>query len=135
MSTSDNINLPELAQAVERERMASIENGELSHKEALHAVLEKQHKMPAFKPKESHPTPTTQSVSVSDYKKEVLPEYAGEESEQAQNKVLELIDLTFSKGLATGIRAAKAQDPVVMDMYHDALVDKLLEKLKEKNLI
>ena len=133
MPSSDNINLPELAQAVEQERTASFEGGELSHKEALHRVLEKKHEMPAPRPAEGAPAP---SPAISAGQTEgMLPNYASEESEQARAKVRELIDMTFDKGLAAGIRAAKAEDPAVMDMYHDALVDKLLETLKEKKLL
>ncbi len=51
-----------------------------------------------------------------------------------QEKLQRLVDLAFAKGLLEAIREArKANDPYLLDSFHDALVDKLYDELVRRH--
>lgn len=47
----------------------------------------------------------------------------------------DLIDKVQAKGLSSAIAEAQATSPYMLDVFHDALVDKLYDTLKENKLI
>lgn len=64
-----------------------------------------------------------------------LPSYAANAPEKVKKEVVTLINYTFKKGLLEGVREAKKKDPFILDMYHDALAEKLHEEMKRKGLL
>jgi hypothetical protein len=67
----------------------------------------------------------------------VLPNYAAGDAVAPAVKleVERLIDIVFDKGLDAGIRESKRHLPFVQDLFHDALVDKLLPELEKRGII
>ena len=53
----------------------------------------------------------------------------------AKNKIEQLINLAFSKGLEMAVAEAKKSVPFVEDAFHDALTDKLLLELKRRGIL
>lgn len=64
-----------------------------------------------------------------------LPAYAAGISDTDRITVEKLIDLTFQKGLEAGIDAARKNPSFIIDLYHDALADKLSAELEERGLL
>jgi len=64
-----------------------------------------------------------------------LPAYAADISDADRATVEKLIDITFQKGLEVGIDAARKQPSFIIDLYHDALADKLVMELEERGLL
>ena len=50
-------------------------------------------------------------------------------------KVNDLIDRVSEQGIAKSIEEAKKQEPFILDAFHDALVDKLHEELKQRGIV
>jgi hypothetical protein len=79
----------------------------------------------------SQPQPQPQSQSQS----QVLPSYLKDKDPSIKNEVESLVNLTLEKGLEEGIKIASKKDPFILDAYHDALSDVLIEELKKRNLL
>jgi len=125
-----NINYHEVAQAIQKERVENAGAQELSEREALRNVLVRQTQQT---PHTTTPLPVmAPQTSESDAS---LPSYGKDLPPETQQQVRDLVQLTFEKGVATGLAHAKKLDPVALDAYHDALAEKLLAVLKEKNLL
>ncbi len=125
----DSINYEELAHAV-REKKASPEFEQVPHKEILSSVIRQQHPVPSqdmMQSAQQHPATASET--------EPLAEYAGEAPEKSRETVEELIAYTFEHGLGAGIEKAAKADPYVLDLYHDTLTDRLLEEMKQKELL
>ncbi len=129
MATPNGINYEQLSQAVEKTKEEFPELDKASQKEVVRHTLAREHAIPK-KPVVSAPAP---DKAVSDTAS--LPDYAANASEEARKTVNDLIALTFEKGIKKGLQEAKDRDPYIVDMYHDALIDKLTEELKQKNLL
>ena len=56
------------------------------------------------------------------------------EPEQVE-QVNALVDMVNNKGLRTAIAEAKKSEAFILDAFHDALVDKLHNELKERGII
>ena len=123
-----NINYHELAQEVkERKEQAP----EASHKEIVSTILMER----GIQAKPQAPSPIIPFQSNQKEDDSVLPAYAKKEDPSIKNKVEHLITLTLQKGLEEGIGFAKKEDPFVIDTYHDALTDILVEEMKKRKLI
>ena len=129
MASPNGINYEQLSQAIEKTKEEFPELDKGPHKEVVRHTLAREHASPQ-KPAVSAPSP---DQAVSDTAS--LPDYAADASEEARNAVNKLIALTFEKGIKKGLQEAKNQEPFIVDMYHDALVDKLTEELQQKNLL
>lgn len=129
---SNNINFSELSQAIADKRLESPEYQHLSDKEVLSQII-RQHKND--QPTVVVPVPTTtQTVAPtisSNDEYDNLPDYAKDMPVEIKERVEVLIRLTLDKGIVYGYKRAQREDPAVLDMFHDALVDKLYEKIKE----
>ena len=108
--------------------LPSVETREPStEKETLHEIIgEKiQQSAPQYQPAPSvKPSPTTsqQDDSALSY---VLPEL--------KEKVQELVNLVFNKGLDDGVKeATRSNNPALIDAFHDVLVDELYNVLVER---
>jgi hypothetical protein len=49
--------------------------------------------------------------------------------------VNDLISMVPTHGIKKALSAAREQDPVVLDAFHDALVDRLYDELKERGWV
>tara|TARA_Y100000310_G_scaffold26610_1_gene25393 strand:- start:381 stop:773 length:393 start_codon:yes stop_codon:yes gene_type:complete len=56
-------------------------------------------------------------------------------SEENANKVSSLLGILSEKGLKHAIDMAKSEAPVVLDAFHDSLVDRMYEELRARKLI
>jgi len=120
----DSINYEKLAQETKEVQHTLEQEGNIheNHIPALKQVIH------------THYTPQI-TKDQQEEKDSSLPSYAIHASQEAKDIVTDLIDHTFQKGLLEGITAAKKQDPFILDMYHDALVEKLHEEMKHKGLL
>lgn len=135
--TSNHINYPEIAQAIEKTRLHKPEFKDASDKEVLAHVI-KEHSLDT----ETDVLPTVsqdlKSISVGQINQQgddMLPEYAQNAPEESRRLVQALVRITFEKGLSHGLSLAKKQDPMVLDMYHDALSDKMIEHMRTQKLL
>lgn len=129
----NTINYGEISQ----EAKSRIESGSVEysgHKEAVGVVMQEriQQQYPTYQPRPvTVSAPSTQSVSADD-----LPSYAKDIPAPVRTAVEELVHIAFEKGIAEGVhKALSYQDPFIIDMFHDALTEKLVAEMKSKNLI
>ncbi len=95
-------------------------------KEAVKTVI--QEKMGAPSPAvPAAPPPAGQSPA--------LPGYLQAEPPDVKLKVEKLLDLALHKGIKQAAEEARNTVPLVMDAFHDALVDKLYDELKVRGLL
>ncbi len=124
-----NINYPELAQEVkERKEKAP----EVSHKEIVSTIIAE--KRTQFQPTPQAPSPIAPQPQAAD-KPGVLPAYAQKEDPAVKNVIEHLVTLTLQKGIDEGITYAQKEDPFILDTYHDALSDVLLDEMKKRKLL
>ena len=64
-----------------------------------------------------------------------LPEYLKSESPEVKLKVEKLLDLAWHKGIQRAAKEAAISGPLVLDGFHDALIDKLYPELKKRGLL
>lgn len=131
IDSNHNINYQEIAQAIQQKREQSPEFKNLSDKEIIGKVLNEhiERAVPAKAP--NAPMPATQSQSDDSN----LPNYAASADFVTKKRVEELINLTLEKGIVDGVKHVKNQDPYIIDLYHDAMVEKLHDEMKKRNLI
>lgn len=120
----DSINYEKLAQETKevQQTFEHPDTGKENHIPALKQVIH------------THYTPQEEEKESSDTSHS-LPSYAANAPEEAKQEVSRLIQHTFEKGLLEGVSEAKKKDPFILDMYHDALVEKLHEEMKHKGLL
>jgi len=64
-----------------------------------------------------------------------LPDYIEKYSDEIRLEAEKLIDLAWRKGIDAAVGAAEREGAFMLDVFHDALTDKLYEKFQEKGLI
>ena len=101
------------------------------NKEAVRQFLEQKTQQHVATQSQTSPSVQQPTTASSD----ALPMYATDAPTQATSTVNKLITLTFQKGLHEGIAHAAKMDPFTMDLYHDALTEKLFEEMKRRKLI
>jgi hypothetical protein len=129
----NNINYGELTQEIQRTHEQYPELAAAHPKEAITRVL--QERTVAAQQQPASPAPATPVQAAPMQAGDDLPDYAKSADPQAKNIVEQLVHLTFEKGLDEGVAQASSLDPFLLDMYHDALAEKLIEDMKEKNLL
>ncbi len=55
--------------------------------------------------------------------------------EESIEQINHLLGLVFSKGINEAIKEASLMPPFIIDAFHDALVDKLYNELKERGIV
>ena len=68
-------------------------------------------------------------------KETVLPDYLKDSPPEIKLRVEKLVDLVFHQGIEKTIKEANQAGPFILDAFHDALIDKLYDELKKRNLI
>lgn len=57
-----------------------------------------------------------------------------DQKKETQKKLQHLVGVAFERGIMEAIREArKANDPYMLDAFHDAIVDKLYEELVRRH--
>lgn len=134
--SNNSINYEALAQAVQKERRENPEAAHKSDKEILSSILAR-HAQEV--PSGMAPAQTATSAQVTapaQQRDDSLPSYAKEIPDGAKVSVEHLVAVAFEKGIVASIAQARAaQDPFVMDAFHDALSEKLAVALKARNLL
>ncbi len=64
-----------------------------------------------------------------------LPGYMQSEPADVRLKVEKLLDLAWHKGIQHAAKEAAISGPLVLDAFHDALIDKLYPELKKRGLL
>ena len=124
-----NINYPELAQEVKERKEKS---PDVSHKEIVSTIIAEKKTQFQPAPQASSPIPPPPQAAA---KPGVLPAYAQDKDPAVKNVVEHLVTLTLQKGLDEGIAYAQKEDPFILDTYHDALSDVLLNEMKKRKLL
>jgi hypothetical protein len=123
-----NINYSELAQEIKARKESAPGAPE---KEIVSNIISQkisQVEKPAVS-SQSQPQPQSRPQS------QVLPSYLKDKDPSIKSEVESLVNLTLEKGLEEGIKIASKKDPFILDAYHDALSDVLIEELKKRNLL
>ena len=74
------------------------------------------------------PTPSPKQTSP-------LPKYAEDLPAEARLKAEELIDLAWHKGIIRAVKEVRKTDPLTMDVFHDAITEKLYQEFKKRGLL
>lgn len=64
-----------------------------------------------------------------------LPNYAQDLPAEVKLRVENLLDLAWHKGLNAAVREVKKGDPLTMDLFHDAITEKLYSEFKARGLL
>ncbi|MFA6135762.1 MAG: hypothetical protein WC705_00105 [Candidatus Paceibacterota bacterium] len=135
MDTNHNINYEEIAQAVQDRIDRNTEVKGLSHKEIISDIIKE--RMSSLPPAQQPQTTQVTHEPKRDDSKDssFMPDYASASDEKTKSRVYYLIEKTLEKGLTEGLKEAREQDPFILDLYHDSLVDKLSDEMKKRGLI
>lgn len=126
----NSINYEQFAQAVKERKESSPELRNAPHKEIISSVL-REHYVP-----QKQGENTMSPISTAETKQEKdLPSYARAAPAEAKRQAEELIDYTLEHGISAGVAKAIKNDPFVLDLFHDALVEKLHEELRARKLL
>lgn len=141
----NNTDLHEIAKSIKQKRDSSPEFANSSNKEILKNIVKEKYggidKRDTYtnnnlsNGNQIENVNSNQNESEMRRDEDMLPDYAKNIPEETRNEINNLIDLTFKKGISAGLKMARLADPYIMDLYHDALVDKLIVKLQEKKLV
>jgi hypothetical protein len=64
-----------------------------------------------------------------------LPAYASDVPPEIRLKAEKLIEQVFHKGLMRSIKEVKKSDPLVMDLFHDAITERLYSEFKKRGIL
>ncbi len=64
-----------------------------------------------------------------------LPDYTKSEPADVKLKIEKLLDLAWHKGVKHAAKEAAIAGPLVLDAFHDALIDKLYPEFKKRGLL
>ncbi len=79
--------------------------------------------------------PQTKEEQTAEVRKTILPNYLKDSSPETKLQVEKLLDSVFHQGIAKTIKEAQEAGPFILDVFHDALTDKLYEELKNRKMI
>lgn len=135
--TINNINLHEISQEIAKRKESNVEAQDFSDKETLKRMIKEKHEeLGGSVEVEKNAIELGNKEEAKENKPDNhMPDYAKEIDEEPRKRVENLIGITLEKGLSQGLKQAQKEEPYIIDLYHDALVDKLLCELKEKNLL
>jgi len=64
-----------------------------------------------------------------------LPHYAENLPAEVKLKVENLLDLVWHKGIDNAVKEVKKSDPLTMDLFHDAITEKLFNEFKRRGIL
>lgn len=123
--------IKELERLLEEKKRALVERGEEhEHKEVFReAFREKYGEL--FKPSRPLPPPPSAAVSL----KQKSSEEEALRVDEREEKLAALIELSFSKGVASSVKQARRLTPWLLDELHDRLIDEYYQKLVQSKQI
>jgi len=81
------------------------------------------------------PKPSASSMPPPPRPGSPLPNYAQDLPPEVKLKVENFLDLAWHKGLNPAIKEVKKSDPLTMDLFHDAITEKLYNEFKKRGLL
>ncbi len=125
--------------ALEAERGVVAAESGAGDKEILRAALaEKLTSAPAVSPSPTPPAAGTTIPAAAPASRPAASKstsYIDDLDEVTAGKVNALIQQVFAQGIEKTLSAARAEDPYVMDAFHDALTDRLYDELKKRKQV
>lgn len=100
-------------------------------RQALQTVLKERVTVAPGVPIAPTPAPSTQPTQPSPN----LPDYTQAEPADVKLKIEKLLDLAWHKGVKHAAKEASAAGPLILDAFHDALIDKLYPEFKKRGLL
>lgn len=64
-----------------------------------------------------------------------LPRYASDAPAEVKLKAEELLELAWHKGISAAVKEARKADPLTMDIFHDAITEKLFEEFIKRGIL
>lgn len=64
-----------------------------------------------------------------------LPSYASTVDPQSRLRAEELLDLAWHKGLRAAVKDVKKESPIVMDLFHDAITERMYDEFKKRGIL
>jgi len=64
-----------------------------------------------------------------------LPSYASDAPADVKLKAEVLLKLAWDKGITAAVREARKADPLTIDIFHDAITEKLYEEFKSRGIL
>lgn len=83
----------------------------------------------------THLPPTPAQAPAKNEEDTFLPSYTKTTPADTKHYIEQLLEGTFHEGLEKTIKKAIQAGPFVVDAYHDALIDKLHDELKKRNIL
>jgi hypothetical protein len=119
--------IKELAETIRARHETSSEKG----REAVKSVMEERIY--------GSPLPPKQMPSVTDPNAargtKTLPGYAAQFPPEVKMRAEELIDLAWHKGISAAVKKVKKTDALTMDLFHDAITEKLYAEFKKRKIL
>lgn len=100
-------------------------------RQALQTVLKERAPIAPGTPVMPAPTPPAQVTKPSSN----LPDYVQQEPADVKLKIEKLLDLAWHKGVKHAAKEAAVAGSLVLDAFHDALIDKLYPEFKKRGLL
>ncbi|HBM46131.1 MAG: hypothetical protein UT05_C0003G0096 [Parcubacteria group bacterium GW2011_GWF2_38_76] len=119
--------IAELTKQIENKRhILESEKGFVEEKEIIRQAV-------GEKMSETSPSyvPSTSGTKTND----TVGSYLDSADENTTNVVNSLLEKVFSTSMESAMKDAMLNEPYVIDMFHDALTDKLYEKLKAEGIV
>lgn len=113
-------------QIEEKRRSLESKKGIVQEKDVVRQVLGEKigSSVPSF-------TPQSTSVARNDDSKS----YLDSTDENTVNIVNALLERVFSEGMDSAMKQTELNDPYIIDAFHDALTDKMYERLKAEGVV
>lgn len=101
-------------------------------KQALKTILQEKAPAPAIE----HPMTTSPvSGTAPSASTSALPDYAKNEPIEVKIRIEKLLEMAWHKGIKQASQEAINAGPLVLDAFHDAVIDKLYPELKKRGLV
>lgn len=129
--------IAELAKRIqEKRKILEEQNGIIEEKDLVRsAVAEGISKSPLSQTSSSSQTAQKAATTTASSGQKADASYLDTLDEESGAEVNRLIDVAFTKGIATAFSEVSKDEPYIMDAFHDVLVDRLYEDLKKKGIV
>ncbi|HEY4475615.1 MAG TPA: hypothetical protein VJB92_02760 [Candidatus Paceibacterota bacterium] len=116
----------------EIEQSGNLEQGKEAIKEAIGERIYKS-PLPPETEQASQAQPQTSKEKAKDTSS--LPSYAGKLPAEAKLRAEQILDLAWHKGINAAIKEVRKTDPLTMDLFHDAITEKLYQEFKKRRIL
>jgi len=117
----------------EKRKVLESEKGVLQEREIIKEAIANKisEKVPGYTPS---PAPTTSANDIPAIAVGGIS-YLDRVDEETKTEVNRLLGMVFSQGINTATQEAIKSGPFVLDVFHDALTDKMYEQLKSQGIV